>query len=36
MAMEHTEDCIWRTKNNVRHSDAGYGECECGCHEVSS
>ena len=35
--MEHTEDCVWRTKNNVNHFGVkGLKDCKCGCHEVSS
>jgi len=29
----HTEDCEWRTKNNVLHKDLGFGKCECNCHQ---
>lgn len=33
--LEHTEDCIWRTTNNISHSlQLGNGKkCECDCHE---
>lgn len=31
---EHNEDCKWRYDNNVRHSEAGFGDCDCGCHHV--
>lgn len=37
MAMEHNDDCVWRTKNEVRHhGDPDLAECTCKCHEVSS
>ncbi len=29
---KHTDDCVWRTKNNVKHENMGYGECRCDCH----
>lgn len=30
----HIEDCSWRQANDVRHSDAGAGECDCKCHNL--
>lgn len=31
--LEHSDDCIWRTKNDVNHSGVeNFVDCECDCH----
>ena len=31
--LEHSDDCVWRTKNNVDHSGVkNLEDCECDCH----
>ena len=33
MMLEHNDDCVWRTKNNVDHNGVkNLNDCECDCH----